>query len=127
MKTKHNPNIKKLSTAIRRGYQIAKERGIKVARGVTFRKNKESEITCACALGLAAIGRYGLDKAGTMDFSLIIDKFKIRDANRCLNKKVNHTEYFQKYRSVSSTVVELNDEKRKSPEQIANLLESCGL
>jgi hypothetical protein len=122
---KHNRNIKKLSTAIRRGLAIAQERGIKVARGAYFKRNKKGEITSACALGLASIGVYGEEDADVGVMAGLPFKFKVNSIFR--NQCVVAAFKIASGTTLTSMITLANDSRKWSPSKIADKLESCGL
>lgn len=129
MKTRPNKTIKKASTAIRRGMKIAQENGITVARGALFRTNKDGDISCACAIGMGLIGLYGTKRTTT---NLTEDYFisktvpfsKKYTAGTCLRKILKIREDLD---YVASVIMHANDASKKSPEEIADALEACGL
>lgn len=57
----HNPRIKKLSTAMRRGYAIAKRLGIRRGKYEIAQVNSQGNLTKVCALGYALIGKFGVE------------------------------------------------------------------
>lgn len=143
MKTKHNPNIKKLSTAIRRGYKIAQENGIKVSRDslieFKYEGNKRVGIDCACSLGLGLIGLYGTDpkayKTNQDGYARLNKAFgsKNSDKSECLLKTAPNSKHVKESfdidgkLSVHDFVIALNDGAKMNPEKIAEKLEKCKL
>jgi len=138
MKTRHNKNIKKLSTAILRGARIAKENGIKHSRGRLAELDAKGNIKCACALGMAHIGVFGIQATKDLQeydedgYSALEEKFPETDAvNMCVNEKAKIVDYPTGFTCnstrVQDAVISLNDSDNKKPEQIAKLLQECKL
>lgn len=129
MKTKHRKDIKRLSTAMERGSKIAKESGIKqVISSFLEHKWDENgeEVVCgACALGMAAIGVFGVKGAESMDEELILAHFGLRDVeNTCLAKKVGNEDFVK---TVGESVVVANDSRKKKIPTIVKALKECKL
>lgn len=124
---KPNKNFKKLSSALRKGYEIAKENGIRVARGRLFRYKKDGSISCACAFGMAAIGLYGPDpvKLKKVSESKIVSHFDAKRPNECLAKKLKTEGRYGN--NISDSVFCANDKRNLNPDQIADKLEECHL
>lgn len=96
MATKPNKNIKRLSTAIRRGVAIGKEAGIKKGKSQLIKTNAKGEVCKACTLGFALIGVLGIEgakkvtKAGLGEgkgYNLLTKQFGDED-NTCLPKQL---------------------------------------
>lgn len=150
MKTRHRKDMKKLSTAIRRGVKIAEENGITQNKGKLFKQNRlgngeEVVIDCACALGMAYIGTNGLKATkenikAHASFGMFQDNvygelnkiYQINDNSKekCLKNKLgevtNGVLEINKL-AVSGFVITLNDSFDKSANEIADSLEACGL
>jgi hypothetical protein len=140
MATKHNKQIKKLSTAIKRGKQIADERGIKQTRGGFWLKPNKggTKIECACALGMALIGKLGVEactevatKGGISIAGLVEEAFPESGVpNCCLSKAVYEKRKnlpTASYYGVDSLIITMNDSTRMPIEEIVEILESCNL
>ena len=127
MATKPSKNLKKLSSAILKGYQMAKENNIKIARGEFLRvRKRDSKIYCACALGMAAIGVFGLEEAKTKDEEKVIKFFKLTNkGNSCLPKKFSNN--IPEWYDIENTVTVANDHYDRKPDEIAEALEACNL
>lgn len=141
MGTKHNKNIKKLSTAIRRGKAIADENGINHGRGKWLRLNKAGDkIECACAMGMALIGKIGVDAALEVEAktyagaSAEVEKEipVSRSVNSCFvkeakTKRKTLATKVASWNTVQGIVITMNDETKMTLDEIADTLESCKL
>lgn len=136
-KTKHNPKAK-LSQAMVIGRQIAKENGIKQGTGQLFERDYDGNIECACAMGMAIIGKIGLNevKKNRYGFSLTAraeDYFPelANPTTECLLKtpKGARGKAFTKHRpsTVSAFIWNLNDLAKIPVTKIAEYLKSCKL
>lgn len=132
----HQSRIKKLSTAMRHGLRMAQERGIKRVVGQLFRKNSRGEVCGACALGMAYIGRFGIEAAKQIDenadgkaYDALNKVFNINSQKSltCLKKvgpkNIQKVEKF----NTSQFVATLNDNNKLPVEVIAEKLEECKL
>lgn len=64
--------IKKISTAMKRGYKISKENGIIDIKGEMF-LIENGKCTGACALGMAYIGKFGIPNNAFLPSKVIRD------------------------------------------------------
>lgn len=115
---------------MRRGYKIAKERGIKLGEGSV--RYKENGKDCACALGMALIGKYGPEKSKGMSYQQLDQDFKTDRHNACLLKTVGPKTRKKLSDSAKTVLVTdfvytLNDTVKLKPNVIAEKLEKCGL
>lgn len=133
MKTRHNPKTKKLSTAMRTGYAIAKENGIKRIVGSLFELNNSGEICGACALGFALIGKYGLKNTEELykeDFT-VFDK--AHEDNKCLLKTVSSVTRYNTLGDYEEDITpvefvwNMNDNKKTPINKLVEKLEKCKL
>jgi hypothetical protein len=141
MKTQPNKNAK-LSEAIRIGSKIAKENGIKHTTGRIFSRDSiNGEVLCACAVGLALLGKYGVENiakrphpsnfSGT--FHRVFGTKKIfAEKEQCLIKTVCkskklHVRGARLSKSIYEFIYRLNDLAELKPNAIAEKLEKCGL
>jgi hypothetical protein len=113
----------KLSTAIRKGYKIAQKNGIKQVKGRMFKRNKAGNLTGACVLGMAKIGKYGLDACGDYKhygcvFSAYVSLKNTKHltpqlVSECLGDAI-------------TLAIVLNDKYKKNALEIADVIEKCG-
>lgn len=115
--------IKKLSTAIKRGFAIAQERGIRVARGEMFRIRQDGQIYCACAMGMAAIGLFGVDNAVNYSEKQVAEATD----NGSLPVHCNFEERLKiRSQRLYGKVMEMNDDNTFSIPRIVEELRACG-
>ena len=135
MKTRPNKNIKKLSTAMRRGLKIAKEKGIKPGKYelATIDWDEETDtysVGAACALGMAYIGINGTKKARGASYTELEEQFpKLTQENKCLVKAAKRFKLkcsLDTYTNPEAVVITMND-SGVAIEKIADKLEKCGL
>lgn len=131
----HQRKIKKLSTAIRHGLKMCRERGIKQAKSTLIEVNIKGEVCGACALGMALIGVYGTKEAGRISNGkgyLMLQKLFGNKMNKCLPKTLSsklQKNYIDKNIAISpqAFVYRLNDHCSMRPDKIADKLEACNL
>lgn len=128
LKTEHRKDIKKISTAILRGKKIAEENDIEVDVGVIIQVDDENNIYKACAMGLAYIGKFGIESAKLLDGESKLSGECMENflngntPSECIRKiYTSNIEYPQDY------VIKLNDVNYCSPEEIAKKLKNCKL
>lgn len=134
MKTRPRKDIKRLSTAIRRGIKIGKENGVEHVRdGTLIDVDYETGQVCACALGFALIGLYGVKKGLESGYG-DLKSVKSNEINQCLPKVLPsniRTKIGISKRSsphvVETVVIGLNDNTQLELEEIADYLEECKL
>jgi hypothetical protein len=126
----HNPRIKKLSAAMRRGYAIAKRLGIRRGKGEVAVVDAMGNLTKVCALGYAVIGKFGVEeakrRAGNADLkfndfpNLNVANYKLM-ANSPNSLKLLFNEY-----TPTGFVIEANDRVSYPIKMIAKILEKSG-
>ena len=135
MNTQHNPNVAKLSEAMALGNEIARERGIKQGR-VNLFGFKAGTISCACALGMVLIGKYGVDYIldnpdninNGIGYEVLDNDFKAdTEASQCLLNNIPEAYLHTGFIDVKSAVYKLNDGAERSIDEIVETLASCGL
>lgn len=131
----------KLSDAILKGCEVAAENGITADRGVFFRIDMGDKIQCACALGMAYIGAYGIDAANQVAVDRNNNGIGFAPAYQKLRKDYGtdqvNTCFFKKLKGMDdeppavleSVVITMNDSayQNRTPQEIAALLKECDL
>lgn len=114
---------------MRRGYKIAQERGIKL--GKSSLRYTDGGKDCACALGMALIGKYGPEKSKGMDYDTLDRDFGTYKNVTCLLNTVTVSDRYKacldESDDVKGFVYKLNDLAYTKPDVIAEKLEKCGL
>ena len=137
MKLGRQGSISKLSKAIAYGFRMASERGIKNIKGELFnwsyKGNGKYELCGACALGYAAIAKFGTDynTLSNIEESDVIREFNVEEVEKgsCLMKTLTSPKQKDCYTggSVEDFVISLNDTARIRADRIADKLAKCDL
>lgn len=142
VKTKPLKTIRKISTAMERGYKIAKENRIKQVTGdfiVTEEKYDrqgnyiEDKVCGACALGMVAIGLFGVEGAKDYNEDKVMRHLGLYDEkNACLPKKLkvldeDELESGDYTMDVQTVIIEANDDAEKKIPVIVKSLKACKL
>ena len=132
MATRARKDIKKLSTAIKRGLKIAKENGIRHNIGSLRTLDENAKVCSVCALGYGVLGITGVKNfpANATDAYGIVQKLNgVSEPSICFASKARDltNRPFYSDARVIANVMELNDNVHVEPEAVVELLEACGL